>query len=374
MSEMRQEDRIRTEEVPILHDGQKFLSAITRCQSLYRDPDLRIKFTTRHLFYELHRSSLGVIGKDVLVFFLALFVPLALLCTLLSWLFLGSTSAPFWLLLGAVGIWAVLPMALAIKRPQSTPIKPQLARKLGDNTFDQLLARWQSVHGVVKNMLPPYSESACASSEFPEGLDVLDYSFDRAVITDNAEIAAMLVANNFHFENNCAVLSVDGFPGPQAETIVTMLRRNAHLTVVAVHDASKSGIQLAQTLRQHHWFPDPSVNIIDVGLLPRHVRKIQAPAVKDATVSARPWTLDARLAAADDGQQPCAMGSATLYLQPEEQDWLDQGHIFELAAVRPARLMWALFNAFAWAPHAEEYENYDWNHDYGDYYAADHFG
>ncbi|WP_198007661.1 hypothetical protein [Dactylococcopsis salina] len=36
--------------------------------------------------------------------------------------------------------------------------------------------------------------------------------FDRAVICDRSEIARFLIANDFNFENNCAVLSVAGYP------------------------------------------------------------------------------------------------------------------------------------------------------------------
>ena len=30
----------------------------------------------------------------------------------------------------------------------------------------------------------------------------------------------MLVANNFHFENNCAILSLDGYPSGNAATVL----------------------------------------------------------------------------------------------------------------------------------------------------------
>ena len=340
---------------------RKFLSAINRCQSLKHYPDGRIKFTTRHLYYELNRSvpRFSVDGRAGL-FFLAWFLSPP---PILYWLIEGKTM-PLWLLFGLIIICAATWKKL----------HPHRTTKLDAWLFRTYLSRWQEAHGAVKNMLPPYTENACASWELFASSDVFDYSFDRAVVTDNAEIAAMLVANNFHFENNCAVLSVDGFPGAQAETIMAMLRRNPNLTVVAVHDASKSGAQLSQTLRKPHWFPDPSVKIIDVGLLPRHARKLRAPVVEAAAVPARIWTLDARLAAADNSQQPCATHSAALYLRPKDQVWLDQGHVIELATIRPAQLMQALFNAFALAPHAEAYEDHTWSHDYRDYYAADHFG
>ncbi|NET29771.1 hypothetical protein [Okeania sp. SIO1I7] len=42
--------------------------------------------------------------------------------------------------------------------------------------------------------------------------EVTAYSFDRLIVCETAEIAQFLIANNFHFEHNCAVLSIDGYP------------------------------------------------------------------------------------------------------------------------------------------------------------------
>ncbi|BAU41594.1 hypothetical protein [Leptolyngbya sp. O-77] len=49
-------------------------------------------------------------------------------------------------------------------------------------------------------------------------------------------IAQMLISNNVHFENNCAILSINGYPQPIFDTVMKMLRRNPGLTVFAFQD------------------------------------------------------------------------------------------------------------------------------------------
>jgi hypothetical protein len=152
---------------------------------------------------------------------------------------------------------------------------------------------------------------------------VAAFSFDRAVVTDRWETAQMLVANRFHFEHNCAVLSVDGYPDGIADTVKEMLRRNARLTVFALHDASPGGCLLPLTLREQEWFPDPAVRIVDLGLRPETVRRLRMPALAG---TAR--TLPPRL-----GE----------ILPPEDVAWLARGHAGELAALRPAQVLRAAY-------------------------------
>ncbi len=191
--------------------------------------------------------------------------------------------------------------------------------------------------------------------------DVAAFSFDRALVTDHAAIAAMLVANNFHFENNCAILSADGYPEHISATLMTMLRRNPRLRVFAVHDASEAGCGLPLGLRHANWFPDPAVRVFDLGLRPSHVMKM------------RPISLPG--------------GSRTLppalraTLTPEEAAWLGRGESVELEAVRPAKLMRSLFQGFARADQAGDVGDVGgggiiiWGYDGGaDIQSADSFG
>src|SRR5205814_1245814 len=93
-------------------------------------------------------------------------------------------------------------------------------------TFDKLWSRWRDVHGTPKGVI-----ERAPDPPMPKNLesDIGDYSFDRAVITDRARTVDLLVANNFHFENNCAILSIDGYPKRPFLIIKKMLKKNPRL-------------------------------------------------------------------------------------------------------------------------------------------------
>ncbi|HLM66526.1 MAG TPA: hypothetical protein VK358_03320, partial [Longimicrobium sp.] len=201
------------------------------------------------------------------------------------------------------------------------PVPPEMSFEL---QFLPYLQRWTEVHGAPPKLLPPPTPATPAREVPP---DVAAFSFDRAVVTDRAETAAMLVANGFHFEHNCAVLSHDGYPDGIADTVKTMLRRNPNLTVFALHDASPDGCMLPLQLREQDWFPDPAVRIVDVGLRPEHVRRLGTPALHVHAAQLPP-----RLAEA---------------LPPEDVAWLAAGNVGELAALRPAQVVRAVHQAIA---------------------------
>jgi hypothetical protein len=195
-----------------------------------------------------------------------------------------------------------------------------------DEFREKYLAKWRAVHGEIPALLPSRKAlSTGTTREVPA--DVQRFSFDRAVVTEHWETADMLVANRFHFEHNCAVLSRDGYPDGIALTVTEMLRRNPALTVFALHDASIGGCLLPTTLREPEWFPEASVRIVDVGLRPETVRKLKLPALPGGPAKAPP-----RLAG---------------LLPPEDVEWLEWGNVGELAALRPAQVMQALHRAIA---------------------------
>ncbi|MFN0119985.1 MAG: hypothetical protein ACKV2V_05740, partial [Blastocatellia bacterium] len=67
--------------------------------------------------------------------------------------------------------------------------------------FDGWLARWTSINGGLPRLLkaPALTARPAKVSE-----ELTAYSFDRAVICQHDTIAQFLIANNFHFEHNCA--------------------------------------------------------------------------------------------------------------------------------------------------------------------------
>ena len=101
--------------------------------------------------------------------------------------------------------------------------------------------------------------------------DLADYSFDRAIICDQRETVDVLLHNNFHFENNCAVLSHDGYPEESFATVLQMIRNNPDIELFALHDCTVKGCMLAHHLHSSaDWFRGgPEVK--DLGLRPGHV-------------------------------------------------------------------------------------------------------
>src|SRR5204863_3046139 len=136
-------------------------------------------------------------------------------------------------------------------------------------TFERLWERWCSVHGTPAGVIVRKPQPDHPAAAEP---DLADYSFDRAVICDRARTVDLLLANNFHFENNCAVLSIDGYPPGPFETVRAMLKRNPGLQVFALHDATETGCRLAHRLAtETAWFAGQA-RVVDVGLRPAHAR------------------------------------------------------------------------------------------------------
>jgi DNA-directed RNA polymerase subunit RPC12/RpoP len=288
----------------------------------------KVRFTDRHLWYEMDRRwrSSGVLHRAYTV------VPDALWGALPGAALAYALSIPALYWLAPVGALAAAGTgAYHTWRDNRRPPSPMGEPRTRFEYFQkEVLARWVQVNGRW-GLLPP-REEALATMPKKVPADVATFSFDRAVVTDRWETAQMLVANRFHFEHNCAVLSVDGYPDGIADTVKKMLRRNPRLTVFALHDASPDGCHLPLVLREPEWFPDPRVRIVDLGLRPEMVKRLRLFVLRGPAVLRPP-----RL---------------TKMLTADELTWLAHGNIGELAALRPAELMRAVYRGIVAAgPH-----------------------
>ena len=188
--------------------------------------------------------------------------------------------------------------------------------------FNSLLKAWQAAHGQPKGLIVRALTRGAPAPQRALEADITDYSFDRAVICDRARTADLLLANNFHFENNCAVLSIDCYPEAQFETVRAMLKRNPRLRVFALHDATPQGCRLAHTLATDNaWFAGQA-SVTDVGLRPNQVqafggmfRPHSGPAVQ-----------------------------AGKGISAAEAEWLSS-HALELAVIRPEQVLKRLYKA-----------------------------
>ncbi len=341
--------------------------------------DGTLAFTPRQLWYEVNRRLLARKTLSCGAGALALLVGGSLLAQ-------SRHHAPLMLSLPFFAIGATVvnrsPKGKDKKKPTRYP-------KMSLPQFEaSYLPKWIATHGAIPKMLPATVPQTNAQTgglgaksplsfdlagnpvQFGQNAapDVTAYSFDRALITETAEIAAMFVANNFHFENNCAILSLDGYPFGMADTIKTMLARNPALKVFALHDATFRGSQMGITLRHPDWFPDKVIPLIDLGLRPRHV-------------------FDSGMIALASTPPKIPVGTVSTSLGADEITWLEAGNMAELHAVRPHKLMRAVYQGFARAGQTTGAEigadgfiivdtgpSY-WMYDGGaDVYAADSFG
>ncbi len=198
--------------------------------------------------------------------------------------------------------------------------------------FKGWIDRWTGINGDIVRLLHPPLETIAPGTVHP---DVSAYSFDRLVVCDSAVIAQFLIANNFHFENNCAILSITGYPQSIFDTTMEMLHRNPDLKVYALHDCSPKGMNLVNHLRTSpKWFPNTNVAIIDIGLLPRQI-----------IASKRGMFIQANDASAQAAKQLSPEIRTTL--TAEELQWLDAGNFVELESFSPQQLIHILNRGIA---------------------------
>jgi len=199
---------------------------------------------------------------------------------------------------------------------------PKHWTRFAPHEFESLWDRWVAVHGeppglIVRKELP----AANAPRALPS--DIEEYSFDRAVITDRPETVDLLLANNFHFENNCAVLCIDSYPPQVFDTVRKMLKKNPKLVVYALHDATMEGCLLAHRLASSPAWFQGSARIIDVGLSPRHAGHFKGSLQRqEGVIQSSPLLSDA------------------------DNKWLSR-YTLELSVIPPEQLIKRLFRAMS---------------------------
>jgi DNA-directed RNA polymerase subunit RPC12/RpoP len=236
----------------------------------------------------------------------------------------GGIYALLLLFTGDLGGLALGGLALggAVLRRSMGPAPATTPRLFSRETFNSEWSRWAEVHGTPASMIAASTRRPKNAKGAVEA-DLSDYSFDRAVICDLPQTADLLLANNFHFENNCAVLTKDGYPQQAFEPVKSMLRRNPRLKVWVLHDATIEGCLLAHQLKHDpDWFID-SATIIDVGLRPANAKALQ-----------KVWEASTREVVAHPA------------LSEQERQWLEK-YTLSLAAIRPEQVIKRLFRSMS---------------------------
>ena len=266
-----------------------------------------VRFTDDNLYFELARTKFGKKGS-VIGCLPVLMIPVLG--------FLGIAVTP-WLLLVALALF----VGVAIWKPKETPLVT-----LSHGDFGIWLGLWKGAHGLPAGLIQPRTALPAAEHIQAMRAELEQYSFDRAVICDRRETVDLLLANNFHFENNCAILSIDGYPASVFDLVLAMLKRNPKLHIFALHDATLAGCSMAHRLATDPaWFVGQGP-IFDVGLRPAH-----AAAFHGLWQDALPH----------ERKAPCPPG-----VTQEEYAWLRHFRL-SLAAVRPEQVIKRLFRAIS---------------------------
>ena len=238
-------------------------------------------------------------------------------------------SSSFLLFLGSSAL-GILSIYLGNLKVEKT-LKGNEESSINSYQFESWIKTWIAINPIAK-MLPPPRDSNASATINP---DVSAYSFDRLVVCDSPEIAQFLITNNFHFENNCAILCVTGYPKSIFDTTMEMLRRNPDLKVYALHDCSPKGLGLVNQLRTSpNWFPDNSAIIIDIGLLPRQI----------IAGGDNMFVLSSQQNAQDAAQLPAEIRQD---LFSDELKWLELGNYVELESFSPQKLIQILNRGIA---------------------------
>jgi hypothetical protein len=235
---------------------------------------------------------------------------------------LGFLNAVFGigLIIIPVGLLLIISgLRRSVRRPE-----PPRDIALTNTMVNTWLQQWQRYNPPSTKLLPPPGAPAALA---PAADDVMAYSFDRVLVCDSVAIAQLLIANNIHFEHNCAVLSITGYPRTIFATTMAMLRRNPDLQVITLHNCSPRGMAMVHELRTSpDWFAENTSMIFDLGLLPRQIKAAQQQAyIQVSTESAQTAkTMPAEV------RQP---------LSETELQWLEAGYFVELESFTPQKLI-----------------------------------
>ncbi|MFW9259567.1 hypothetical protein [Nostoc sp. CALU 546] len=247
---------------------------------------------------------------------------------------LGSKSFRLFVVVVLIGM---LPIYLGTRQLERIKLLTQ-EFLISESQLKDWLNRWQQINGSILKILPSPKQENTPATINP---DVTAYSFDRLVVCDTASIAQLLIANNFHFENNCAILSITGYPQSIFDTTMQMLRRNPDLKVYAVHDCNPRGIALVHNLRTNaNWFLNSEIVIIDIGLTPRQIIATK----RGMFIQSSPESAQAAKQLPEEIRQS---------LSAEELAWLESGKFVELESFTPQRIIKVLQTGIAGSQNLE---------------------
>ncbi|WP_238553665.1 hypothetical protein [Fortiea contorta] len=224
-------------------------------------------------------------------------------------------QSDFWLSFVPILITGIIAIYLGTKQIWQTGLTQELL--FTQSQFFDWLKQWRKINGFNLKILPTSHQN-------------LDFPVDDAtclIVCENSAIAQLLIANNFHKEFNCVILSVTGYPQQIFDNTMQMLRHRPNLKVYAFHDCTPQGMSLVNHLSTTpNWFLNSNATIIDIGLLPRQIIATKV----GMFIQISPGLVQAAKALSDEIRQT---------LSAEELAWLESGRFVELESFTTPRII-----------------------------------
>lgn len=106
--------------------------------------------------------------------------------------------------------------------------------------------------------------------------DIYDYGVERIIVVQHDILVDLFVRNNLHAVQRAVVIAESGYPYYLVSRVQHLLERRADLPIIAFHDATPDGVQMARRLRSLPWLSNGRHGIIDAGLFPGDVGRIKS--------------------------------------------------------------------------------------------------
>jgi hypothetical protein len=141
---------------------------------------------------------------------------------------------------------------------------------------DDWLAQYLTGHALPRLIQGGEFARADASS--------LPARIDRLLIVERDVVVDLLLANRAEHELSALVLSENGYPEALCAEARRLLAARADLPIIALHDATSTGVALKSRLQNSSLLPLAGRSILDAGLFPADVSQLEelAPAIPAA--------------------------------------------------------------------------------------------
>ncbi len=164
-----------------------------------------------------------------------------------------------------VGIFVISSL---VKKWPGTKVPRMGAKKLD---VARILQRYGRLNPPTHLISPEHA----AVAEVPSPLDGVVH--DRLLVCERADFAAFYLANEFHLQNACHVISAAGDTVAR-EALVSALRERAAPEIFVVHDLTPHGLGFAESIDHgRDWFAGHAgARIVDLGLSGGQARALRA--------------------------------------------------------------------------------------------------